>query len=168
MLLEGATEPSLSADGRRLAYQRGAQTRPALNVADADGSHATEVVPAGVFVVIRSPRIAPDGRSILFAAPAEAVTSLPTSPARLPWLARLLGISRAEAHGLPSYVWSVDVASGQRRRLTDVALDDLMVAWGEGGRSVVILAFDGLYRTLPEEGALQRTDGGAIGFLDAR
>lgn len=165
VLIEGGTDPSLSADGRRLAYLHGATSKPALLVADADGTRAAEVVPAGVFVVIRSPRIAPDGRSVLLAAPAERAAMTPPPP-RL--LARLLGARRAEAHGLPAYAWSVDIASGQRRRLTDFAMDDPAVAWSDGGRTVVILAPDGLYRASPDGSAIQRTEGGAIGQLDAR
>jgi Tol biopolymer transport system component len=173
VLVEDATDPSLSADGRRLAFVRGAQAKPALLVADGDGAQAVEVVPAGVFVVIRSPRVAPDGRSILFAAPAEGAMGATPPPAPAPLmrpslLARLLAPRRAEAHGLPSYVWAVDIASGQRRRLSEFAMDDPAVAWADGGRAVVFLATDGLYRALPDGSATQRADGGALGAIDAR
>ena len=170
VLVEDATDPSLSADGRRLAFVRGAQTKPALWVADGDGAQAVEVVPAGIFVVIRSPRIAPDGRSILFAAPAEGATgALPPAAMQAPrsLLVRFLA-PRAEAHGLPSYMWTVDIASGQRRRLTEFTMDDPTVAWADGGRSLVFLAVDGLYRALPDGSAMQRADGGALGAIDAR
>ncbi|MFA7297446.1 MAG: hypothetical protein WC211_09745 [Dehalococcoidia bacterium] len=172
VLVEDATDPSLSADGQRLAFVRGAQTKPALFVADGDGGQAVSIVPAGVFVVIRSPRISPDGRSILFAAPAEGATGalVPMPPTSLTRsrLARLLALRRAEAHGLPSYVWTVDIASGQRRRLTDFAMDDPAVAWTDGGRAVVFLAADGLYRALADGSAMQRAEGGALGAIDAR
>lgn len=172
VLVEDATDPSLSADGRRLAFVRGAQTKPAHFVADGDGAQAVEVVPAGVFVVIRSPRVAPDGRSILFAAPAEgAMGTPPPAPAPLmrpSLLTRLLAPRRAEAHGLPSHVWVVDIASGQWRRLSEFAMDDPAVAWADGGRAVVFLATDGLYRALPDGSATQRADGGALGAIDAR
>jgi Tol biopolymer transport system component len=158
-----ALEPSISRDGQRIAYLQASGERLALMAAAADGSGAREIVPAEAFTVIRFPRIAPDGQSVIFAAP-ESVAAVPARPeALLARLATLLGAGHAEAHGLPAYVWSVDIATGTRRRLTTTADDDPCPAWIGGGEGIVIVSSTGLYRLSPSDGAIQRLEEGALG-----
>lgn len=167
VLVEDAYEPSVSADGKRLAYLRG-WSGAALVTSAADGSKARVLVSAATFVVVRSPRISPDGRTVLFVAPAEGAA---TRAPRIPfggWLARLLLPSRAEEHGLPGFVWAVDVETGAPRQVTDFAMDDPSPAWLSNGEAIAILAPDGVYRALPSDEGIQRAEGGLLGQMDAR
>ena len=166
VLVEDAYEPSVSRDGSRLAYLRG-WSSAALVTSAVDGSRSRVLVPAGTFAVIRSPRISPDGRTVIFAAPAEGAARAPAIPSD-GWLARLLRPPRAEAHGLPAFIWAVDVETGVRRRVTDFAMDDPSLAWLSRGEAIAILAPDGVYRALPSGEAIQRAEGGLLGQMDAR
>jgi hypothetical protein len=170
-VVENAVEPSVSADGARIAYLASSGERLALMTANADGSGARELVPALAFSFLRFARIAPDGRSVLFTAP-DTMAGRIGPEGRRGWLdgvLEALGTGQAEAHGLPSYIWAVDTTSGVRRKVTPQADDDPCPAWLDGGEAVAILSSTGLYRALPSGGAVQRLEEGALGGqVDAR
>src|SRR5439155_1432982 len=65
-LAPNAMTPTLSADGKRLAYIATQPDGQALVVADADGKHAKTLVPAGKLDVVSSPRLSPDGKQVAF------------------------------------------------------------------------------------------------------
>lgn len=171
VIVENALEPSISADGIRIAYLASSGDKLALMTANVDGRAARELVPADAFAALRFPRISPDGRTVLFSAPDAVGARLAPSGGR-GWLDRVLqelGPMRAEAHGLPSYVWAVEVATGARRKVTPQADDDPCGAWLDGGQAVAILSSTGLYRALPSGGAVQLIEEGALGGqVDAR
>jgi dipeptidyl aminopeptidase/acylaminoacyl peptidase len=67
-LIPDAAFPTLSPDGKRLAYVTQSIGQQALITADVDGKQAKTVVPAGRLDALTSPRFSPDGRQIAFAA----------------------------------------------------------------------------------------------------
>ncbi|RLT27597.1 MAG: hypothetical protein DWI48_03045 [Chloroflexi bacterium] len=171
VIVESALDPSISADGTRIAYLASSGDKLALMTANADGSAARELVPADAFVVLRFPRISPDGKAVLFSAP-DAVGARLAPTGSQGWLDRVLHEltpGRAEAHGLPAYVWAVEISTGARRKVTPQPDDDPCAAWLDGGQMVAVLSSTGLYRALPSGGAVQRIEEGALGGqVDAR
>src|SRR5262249_57446232 len=87
-LLEGATQPSLSADGRRLAFLKVLPSGTVqLWTAEADGAGARPALAGDQeFPYYYSPRISPDGRSIAVSATARlaARPTLAPPPTLLP------------------------------------------------------------------------------------
>ncbi|MEZ4503431.1 MAG: hypothetical protein R3C39_12460 [Dehalococcoidia bacterium] len=164
----GAFAPSLSGDGRRLAYVRAEVAGPTLIVTGAVGSDARTLIEAGTFVRLFCPRLSPDGATVLFSASVlpEVGTALRKTPDGL--LARLLGPlwpRSASAHGLPSDLWSVDVATGAVRRLTSLDADDICGAWSPDGHLITAAATGGIYLVSPDSGKVDFVANSAFGAL---
>src|SRR5581483_6006953 len=66
-IVSNAMAPTLSPDGKRLAFLALEGAARALVVANADGTQARTLVPAGRLGPIDLPRFSPDGRQIVFA-----------------------------------------------------------------------------------------------------
>ncbi|MEZ4503430.1 MAG: hypothetical protein R3C39_12455 [Dehalococcoidia bacterium] len=133
LLVDGATEPSVSRNGR-LAYLAVTSDGSRLLVSALDGSGAVELEAARGAAFIFAPRIAPDGDAVAFAAPAVAFMSTPRQPSRVVgvfgWFERVarLGARSAEAHGVPMDVWRVST-DGSPGAVTPMAEDDPRIAW---------------------------------------
>lgn len=144
-LVAGATQPSISADGRRLAFLKVFPSGTVqLWLADGDGEGAAPVlVGYQEFPYYHSPRIAPDGHAIALSAtggigPRRTAIN---PPGLLAWL-RTLEPPAAEAHGGgPWEVFLVDLATGEPRRLTAASsqADELSLAWSPDSRQLVYL-----------------------------
>ena len=174
LLVDGAALPSISRDGTRLAFLRqDTSGAGALWVSAPDGSDAVEVLRVGLGTgvpFVFGPRLSPDGRAIVFAAPTpDERAPEPGSEGGgtgLP-LRKLLGA--ATAHGLPMDLWRVDVPDGVLHRLTFFGEDDPYPAWTPDGTTVMALATGGLYELRADGSALRRLGPGAFGGqLDAR
>jgi len=165
-IVDGAYDPSLSADGTRLAYvELGAlPTETAIGAANADGSDPVVLAEPGRFEVTRFPRISPDGNTVVFTAAAPLVRSLEPTGGRLAgWLGALLGPlapARAEAHGIPMDLWLVDSRTAALTQLTAIGEDDPYPAWTADGGTIVFLGTNGLYEVSVATGALVRTGDG--------
>ena len=130
--------PTLSGDGRRLAYI-GFPLPPARGQgvwsSAPDGSGARQIVAPGVFDKLFGLRLAPDGKRLLFAAVGQPMTPTPA----LGLLRRLIGPTVAQANGDLWDLWIVDVDGRNLRPLTALAEDLPVGAWAPDGRSVAFL-----------------------------
>lgn len=163
-IADGGFLPSLSHDGKRLAYLRLQDLYSELVVANGDGTMPRVLVPANAFAAIMFPRISPDGSSIVFAAANPRTQSREYRGGSL--LDRALAWLRptlAEAHGLPMDVWRIDLASGQTKSIALLAEDEPMPAWSADGKSLVVFATGGLYRMNADGSAVLRLGDGAFG-----
>lgn len=164
-VLDGGYDPSLSAEGTRMAYLRFEETGIAtIMVANADGSDAIVLAGADSFDQTRIPRISPDGRTVAFAGIAPSDFSM--SPRRRGWVAELLGPlapRRAEAHGAPLDIWLADTTTAEVRRLTFIGADDPYLGWSPDGEQVIFIETNGLYEAAIDGGPLVRTGEGYFG-----
>jgi Tol biopolymer transport system component len=137
VVIEGGEQPSLSADGERLAYLRTDESTllQELWIANADGTEARELVSAGSFVSLAEPRLSPDGATVAFAASEPLQSSVPESSA----LMEFLGVKVASAHGLPWEIWRVPTAGGTPNQLTEMFSDDPSLAWSPDGAHLAVL-----------------------------
>ncbi len=171
VVLEGGYDPSLSADGTRMAYLRHEEVgMPTVMVANADGSDASALAGADSFSVIRTPRISPDGQAVAFAAATPVESSMRMDDRG--WAGGLLASlgplapfvpRKAEAHGSPMDVWVADVEMRMVRQLTFLGLDDPYLGWSPDGGRVVFVATSGLYEVSVGEDSVVRVGEGSFG-----
>ena len=76
----GGTWPTLSPDGKRLAFLSSEPEGQALVVCDADGKNARPLIPTGQMEGLAAPRFSPDGRQIVFSAIAPMAPVPTTTP----------------------------------------------------------------------------------------
>lgn len=142
LVVPDAMLPSFSNDGEWMAYIHSGETGfdRSIRLSRVDGSGAREVIPARDFSLLFGSQISPDGETILFAGSGENLALQQDRSV----FDRLLGVQAAYAHGLPWEIWSVDVASGDLRRLTDLYLDSPWPTWSPDGSQLLILSSSGL------------------------
>jgi len=113
--------PRLSLDGSRLVYvsidpNTGATTPV---VCQADGSDPHVVSTPAEFQTVDAPLFTPDGQSLLLSVVTQGLSDLGRPP-NTTWWDRLLGISVAEAHNIPSDWWAVPLDGSDPTQLTHV------------------------------------------------
>jgi Tol biopolymer transport system component len=162
-IIEDGYDPSVSADGARIAFTRLGEIlgESSVVVADLDGSNATTVASTNSFEVLRLPRIAPDGGSVVFTAavPFEFSSNRPSDRPGPDWLAALLGPlwpRPAAAHGVPMDLWLADVDTGAVERLTAIGEDDPYPAWSADGETIVFIGTNGTYEVEADGSGLIR------------
>ncbi len=145
---ENAYWPRLSPDGTRLAYVAtdAADKSNQLWISQPNGSGATPVPLQGSFVssVIDAPLFSGDGKKILYSG------TIPTFPAQPGFGDKLLGITVASAHAIPSDWWSVSEAGGQPARLTRLAAQGLYGSLSPDGKLVVSYSNNGIFVMAPD------------------
>lgn len=148
VVVEGAHSPSLSADGKQLAYLT---TDPetfenTLWIAGSDGTNATRLIGEPRFRALAAPRLTSNGEQIVFAAveqtpaPSSARTNEPFERLRT-WL----GPGVAQAHGVPWDIWLVQADGTGLRRLTDLSEDSPIPVWSPDEQWVAFSGELGLY-----------------------
>ena len=115
-------------------------------VADPDGKNARQVQMSGAVVpdVIDAPIFTPDGQTILFSAPIPVKAAAPT------WLERVLGIGVVDAHNVPSEWWSVPVAGGTVKQLTNLQFAGLFASNSPDGKHIASFSANGLFVMNPD------------------
>ena len=165
-IVDGALDPSLSADGGRLTYLSftGVIGDSTIMVAAGDGSDPRPLAGNDRFEVLATRRISPSGATVVFAAAERLLAA--AAPLRGGWLSALLDPllpRRAEAHGIPMDVWLADAATGEITRLTAIGADDPYPAWSPDEQTITFMAGNGLYEVSVGDASLTRVGGGLVG-----
>jgi Tol biopolymer transport system component len=155
-LIENAIWPRLSPDGSKIAYVSFDLNTYANNlyVADADGTHATQLTTADTFSAVDAPIFAADGQTILFSAVGGPI-AVPSSSS-LTWLDQLLGVQIASAHNVPSDWWRISVNGGQPSQITQLYDTGLYAALSPDGQRMAFVAASGLYIMNPDGSDLRQ------------
>ena len=117
VIVDGAYDPSLSADGTRMAYvELGAlSTDVSIVAANVDGSDPVLIAAPGRFELTRFPRISPDGETVAFTAAAPLVRAPDGEGGRLGEVAR----RAAGAAGTSAGGGGLEGCAGSRARYPD-------------------------------------------------
>ena len=139
-LINDAVSPDKSHDGKQIAYVHLDQQtfNVTLMLADPSGKNTRSLIPSPPqFSSLLTPRWSPDGRQLVFTASgnSQAGGGAVDHPART-IIERLLGISVAEAHGIPAFLWLVDADGKNLRRISPRGLDDPRAAWSPDGKTL--------------------------------
>lgn len=157
-VLTNALGPTLSHDGTRLIYVQPAPNAQsaALMIAAPDGSQARELVPSGRFAAIAAPRVAPDGKTLIFAAAGEPAAQAAPSPIMV--ALDLFAPPVAEAHGAPKDLWRVNLDGSDLRQLAALSEDDPVAAFSPDGAQIVVMGGNGIYLLDGDGSKLRRID----------
>jgi Tol biopolymer transport system component len=166
-LLANAYWPRISPDGSRMVYvsQNPNDGSNQLFTANADGSNPKQIKLSGpaVFSIIDAPVFLPDGKTILFSAPAPALSSAPD------WMDWLLGVQPASAHNVISEWWSVPMTGGTPSQLTHIQSPSLYGCVSPNGEQVASFSGNGIFVMQPDGSGLSmivKDVGGIAGTVD--
>ena len=117
-----------------------------LYVADPDGANARQVMMSAKWVpsYIDAPIFLPDGQSILYSAVSLTQSSAPT------WLEKLLGVTVASAHSLPSDWWTVPMTGGTPTQLTHIQTTGLFASISADKKYIACISGMGLFVMNPD------------------
>ncbi len=151
-IVDDAHSPNISPDGKQMVYlttdpSSGSHT---LWLAESDGSSRSRLVGPPEFSAIAWPRFSPDGRWIVFAAVAGAVTAEESSGRAL------FEPPTVYAHGVPWDIWLIGTDGAGLRRLTDIGEDSPVPAWSPDGEWIAFTGELGVYLVDREGKRLRR------------
>ena len=110
-----------------------------------------------------APLFLPDGRTILFSAPAPALSSAPD------WMDRLVGAQAASAHNVIPEWWSAPISGGRPTQLTHIQAPGLYGSISPDGRQVASFSGNGIFVMQPDGSGLSmivKDVGGIAGTVD--
>ncbi len=165
-LLTDVLDPTLSRDGKQLAYLKLSADgyTMALTIAASDGSNPREIISGTDFQGFYAPRFSPDGKQMIVAGIGGPETDQQGNPIKASApsaLDRLLGLfepTTAEAHGLPWDLWIVNTDGSGLRRLTHFSEDLPMTAFSPDGKQVAVMGLGGIYLMAPDGSQLRKID----------
>ena len=135
-LLDQAFWPRLSPDGAHLSFVSFDPVNGSnrLFTSNADGTDPHQVVLSGPYVptIIDAPAFSPDDQMIYFSAATQTKSSTPG------WFDKLLGITVASAHVVPSDLWSVPIDGGTPTQLTHIASFGLFAGFSPDNKHVAL------------------------------
>jgi hypothetical protein len=142
-IAENSLWTSVSPDSSQIVYVKyvGSSLKNELYMADADGGNPRHVVLSGSWIpeIKDAPVFMPDGKSILFSAPAPPQAYKPN------WLDKLMGVQIALAHSVPSDWWLVPVTGGVPTRLTHLQTLGLFASISPDKKSIASAGGGGLF-----------------------
>ena len=145
---EKAFWPRLSSDGSQIAYISVDLflRENKLFIADSNGQNAHEVVLKGQQIpeVKDAPIFSPDGQTLIFSAPVPVQAYQPN------WLDKLMGVSIAKAHNVPSDWWSVPVSGGNITQLTNIQTTNLFASFAPDGKHIASHSTSGIFVMKPD------------------
>lgn len=140
--------PRVSADSSQLAYISVDLflRENKLYIADANGANAHEVALKGLQIpdVKDAPIFSPDGKTLIFSAPVPAQSYQPN------WLDKVLGVTIAKAHNVPSDWWSVPVIGGNITQLTNIQTTNLFASFAPDGKHIASHSTSGIFVMKPD------------------
>ena len=176
-VIEQGRLAAISPDGKKMAFRRLDLTTysSSLWVANIDGTDAKQLVSQNDFFDIFAARFFPDSASLVFVGSGEPKRKLPglvaewqpadDSCAISLWF--LCVVERASAHGLPSDLYSVDLAATKFERLTHAGADSPHPAFSPDQKYIGFLSEIGIFAVdRQQKNLFQVTSSGGYGGFD--
>jgi Tol biopolymer transport system component len=162
-LVKDAIQPTVSPDGKKIAYiklnpQTSAQS---LWLANIDGSSPQQLVADDQFVTMHWPRIAPDGSAVTFAGAVIPSIRREGAPPG--------GLARPALHGLPTDVYKVRTDGSKYQQVAKLQEDDPTTLWSADGQRLLVIGAKAIYALRPDGQDLTRLrEPGGVGGGDWR
>lgn len=137
IIIELASEPSISTDGRELVFvsYAGDYSGAILATTNLDGSNRRTVIPASANLEgIISPVFSPDGKRIAFAAMQKYT------------IVHSEGMGSTRAHPSTHDIWVVNRDGSQLRTFADLAEINPSLTWSGDGRWLYVLGQSGIWQ----------------------
>jgi len=160
-LIKNAFWPRFSRDGSKMAYLEHRPGAAKLVIAAADGSNPTTPLHDREFFTVDSPTFSPDGKTIVF----SAVTY---SGQISSWWDNFLGMRIAQAHNVPSDLWSISTEGSTPQQLTKLGQLSMYPSYSPDGKHIAFLSLSGVYVMNPDGSDLVQlsSEGAAFGTLE--
>ena len=164
-LYDDASFPTVSSDGRQVAFTHDDGRGQALRVGSVEGGDAREIVNNATFRGLMGPRFSPDGTWIAFVAQGPGPAGeLPTQRSLL---AAIFDLRVAYAHGEPWNVWKIRPDGRELQRVGTLQEDEPLISWSRDGSWIAVHGTGGLW-LLDSRGLTEprRLTDGSIGGID--
>lgn len=154
--------PRASADLQHLVYVSSDPTdgKNKLFLANPDGTNPQQVAMSAKWIpsYIDAPIFSPDGQFILFSAISASQASEPS------WFEKLLGITVASAHSVPSDWWSVPIHGGKTVQITKIQTTSLFASISPDKKYIASNSGNGIFIMHPDGTglALVTNDSGGV------
>jgi Tol biopolymer transport system component len=145
VLMDGGRFPTVSSDGKSLAYVKSTTSGDSLWVRPLAGGQERQIVSDAAMAAVSYPRYSPDGSLIAFAGVDLMGERQPKMDSEL--LRLDLGgetIRSVMRHGLPTNPWLVAPDGSGLREVAALFGDDLAVAWSPDGQWLAVSGAYGL------------------------
>ena len=157
---------SIAPDGSKIAYlqQDPTNNQYNLDVADANGANATQLVASNVFYTMDVAIFTPDSQSVVFSATSKTGDlATPVGPVGVTdWYGKGIAMDG----NIPSDLWQISVHGGSPTRLTTIGEFSLYPAFSPDGKHLAMLTADGIYVMNPDGTDLKLlTDTAGVGTL---
>jgi Tol biopolymer transport system component len=164
-LFDDGMFPTVSADGKQLAFMHDDGSGQGLRIGPVTGGESRELVKATMFRGLMGPRFSPDGQWIAFVAVGPGPSG--ARPSQRPWLADLIGVRAAYAHGDPWGIWKIRPDGSELQRATPLEEDEPLISWSRDGAWLAVHGTGGLWIVDARGvGELRRIADGTIGGID--
>jgi Tol biopolymer transport system component len=147
---EWAFWPRASADSKYLVYVSidPVDGTNKLILSNPDGTNPQQIAMSAKWVpsYIDAPIFSPDGQSILF----SAVSVTQASAASLTWFEKLMGVTIASAHNIPSDWWSVPIHGGKAVQITNIQTTGLFASISPDKKYIASDSGNGIFVMRPD------------------
>ena len=154
-LVDKAYWPRISPDMSRMAYVTidPATGKNQLFLANLDGTNAVGLSLTGnvPLDIVDAPLFAPDGKSLLFSVPVPQQSYEPTAPS---WIEKILSVSVASAHVVPSEWWSAPLTGGAATQLTQIQAIGLFGSTSPDKKYIASYSGGGVFVMYPDGGGI--------------
>ena len=147
VVLNAAEWPRFSPDGSQIAYLSATSLASnELYIAQADGSGAKPVFPAGEFSIVDDHLYTPDGKAIIF----SSITNQPVSikDGAKPFVG--FGVTPVVAHPLPSDWYQVNLDTGRASQLTHIQDSTMNATFSPDGQWLAYVSQRGIFVMKPD------------------
>ena len=170
VVVKGAIYPTTSRSGSLAWVTYDVNTSAfQLQVGAADGSNGHTVLTEKDFQGIYSPRLSPDGTTLVFAGSGRTSSKVASVGVgtRLAAALNPLLPSSAEAHGLPWDPWVIDVDGSGFKKIMNLGSDEQALTWSPDGHDIAMANLSSTYLMRADGGGVHRiVDRGDPGGLD--
>ena len=152
VVVENASAPAISPDGRSLLFARFELSGPGLWLLPLGASQPSPLIRSAGWFYVGVPRFSPDGTRIAVPLVGGSTSGRLDDPGVWSWLLPPI----AYAHGAPEDIWTFDLQGNDLGPLLTFGLDEPTLAWSPDGQHLALWSGNGLHLVDLTSGQTQR------------